>query len=196
MTRQQKLERLRKVGEETVILRQSLIEKFGHQILECADVIAGVIGSRGKILICGNGGHAAMSSHFAAELVVRLSADRNRQALPALALSVDPAILTAASNDYGYKEVFARQVEALGQKGDMLIVMSTSGNSPNCLRAVQTARAQGLLTFGLLGADGGKLVTMVERSIVIPHPSAQRIQEEHLFLVHHLVELIESDLFA
>jgi D-sedoheptulose 7-phosphate isomerase len=194
MNHDQKIERLRKLGDETAILRKAVVEKHAEQLVDLANLIAGVIGSRGKLLIAGNGGHASMSSHFAAEMVVRLCAEHNRQALPALALTVDPAVMTAAANDYGYESVFARQVEALGRKGDLLIVMSTSGNSVNLVRAAQAAREKELLTFGFLGGSGGKLARVVERSIIIPHPSPQRIQEEHLFLIHQLVELVESDL--
>ena len=101
-----------------------------------------------------------------------------------------------AANDYGYDKVFARQVEGLGQKGDMLFVMSTSGNSPNLLEAVRVAHQKGMITTGLLGGNGGKLGKSVERALIIPHTSTQRIQEEHLFAVHSLVEMVESDLFA
>ncbi|HVP07371.1 MAG TPA: SIS domain-containing protein [Candidatus Acidoferrum sp.] len=194
MNHDQKLERLRLLGDETAVLRRAVVEKHSQQLIDLANLTAGVIGSGGKVLIAGNGGHASMSSHFAAEMVVRLSAEHNRQALPALALSVDPAVMTATANDYGFEALFARQIEALGKKGDMLIVMSTSGNSMNLVRAVQVAHEKEMLTFGFLGGTGGKLARQVERSIIIPHLSPQRIQEEHLFLVHQLVELVESDL--
>ncbi len=189
-----KLERLKALTKETSILRNSVVEMLGQQIIDTAAVISGVIGSGGKILIAGNGGSAADASHFAGEMIVRLSAERNRQALPAIALSVDPSVMTAAANDYGFESVFARQVEGLGNKGDMLFVMSTSGNSANIINAVQTAREKGLLSVGLLGGDGGKLAGMVERPLVIPHRSTQRIQEEHIFIIHILVEMVESDL--
>ncbi len=189
-----KLERLRKLGDESSLLRKAVVQQHGAELVALADIIAGVSGSGGKLLIAGNGGHASMSSHFAAEMVVRLSAEHNRQALPAVALSVDPAVMTATANDYGFEALFVRQIEALGRKGDMLVVMSTSGNSANLVRAVQAAHKKELLTFGFLGGSGGKLARLVERSIIIPHPSPQRIQEEHLFLIHQLVELVESDL--
>jgi len=104
--------------------------------------------------------------------------------------------MTAVSNDYGFDNLFARQVEALGAKGDMLIVLTTSGNSANLVKAVSVARERGLLTLGLLGNRGGKLLKKVDRSLLIPHVSTQRLQEEHLFLIHVLVELIERDLFV
>lgn len=194
MNKEKQLTHLKKLAEETAILRKLVVEQLGLQIMDLAAVISGVIGSGGKILIAGNGGSAADASHFAGEMIVRLSSKKNRQALPALALSVDPAVLTAAGNDYGFENIFARQVEGLGHKGDMLLVMSTSGNSMNLVRAVQTARERGLLTVGLLGGNGGELGKIVELALIIPHPLTQRIQEEHIFILHILVELIESDL--
>lgn len=194
MKNDKKLDHLRNLAKETAILRNGVVEQLGQEIIDTAAVISGVLGSGGKILIAGNGGSAADASHFAGEMIVRLSADRNRQALPAIALSVDPAVMTACANDYGFENIFSRQVEGLGNKGDMLFVMSTSGNSPNIIKAVQTAREKGVLTVGLLGGDGGKLAKMVERALIIPHKSTQRIQEEHIFIIHLLVEMVESDL--
>jgi len=194
MNREEQLNMLRKLGEETSILRKSVVERLGPDILDLAAVISGVIGSGGKILMAGNGGSAADASHFAAEMIVRLTSDRNRQSLPAMALSVDPSVMTAAANDFGFENVFARQVEGLGHKGDMLVVISTSGNSANLIKAVQTSREKGMISVGLLGGTGGKLAPMVDRAIVVPHPSTQRIQEEHTFIIHLLVELVESGL--
>ncbi len=196
MNNDEKLDLLRQVANESAILRKSVIEKLGQSVIELSAVISGVIGAGGKILIAGNGGSAADASHFAGEMIVRLSSDKNRQSLPAIALCVDPAVMTASANDYGFESIFSRQVEGLGQKGDMLIVISTSGNSANLIRATHTARDQGLLTAGLLGGNGGKLATTVDRAVIVPHPSTQRIQEEQIFLIHQLVALIESDLFG
>lgn len=188
--------RLRQLAEETSELRKTWIESLAPCLQDLSALISGVMGSGGKLLIAGNGGSASDASHFAAELVVRLTAERNRQALPAIALGMDPSIVTAASNDFGFENMFARQVEALGSKGDLLLVISTSGNSPNLIKAVSTAREKSLLTAALLGGNGGRLAEMVERSLIIPHKSTQRIQEEHIFVIHFLVESIESDLFG
>lgn len=196
MNDDKKLAQLRKLAEQSAVLRKSVVEDLGQQVLDMAAVISGVIGSGGKLLLCGNGGSAADASHFAGELIVRLTSERNRQSLPAIALNADTVVMTAAANDYGFENVFARQVEGLGHKGDMLMVISTSGNSANLIKAVQTAREQGLLTAGLLGGKGGQLARLVDRSLVIPHTSTQRIQEEHIFLIHVLVELVEGGLFA
>jgi D-sedoheptulose 7-phosphate isomerase len=195
MTRDEKLKHLKDVANEGILLRKSVIETLSEKIIETADFISGVIGSGGKLLIAGNGGSAADAAHWAGEMVVRLTAERSRQALPAIALNVDPAVMTAAANDFGYENIFARQVEAIGRKGDMFIAISTSGNSPNLINAARTAKEKGLLTFGLLGNKGGQLASVVDRALVIPHPSTQRIQEEHAFVIHTLVELVESVLF-
>ncbi len=191
-----RLTQLREVAKECAILRKTVVEDLGMQIIEFAAIIAGVIGSGGKVMLAGNGGSAADAQHFAGEMVVRLTADRNRQSLPAIALNTDTVVMTAAANDYGYENVFARQVEGIGSKGDLLIVISTSGNSANLINAVKIAREKKILTAGLFGGKGGQLAGMVDRSIVIPHSSTQRIQEEHTFLIHTLVEMVESDLFG
>lgn len=194
MNNDNKLEKLRQLADETCLLRKSVVESLGQVIIDTAHLISGVIGSGGKMLIAGNGGSAADASHFAGEMIVRLSSENNRQSLPAIAISVDPAVMTAAANDYGFDNIFARQVEGLGRKGDLLFVMSTSGNSLNLINAVKVARDIGMLTIGLLGNSGGQLADLVDRSIIIPHPSTQRIQEEHIFIIHNLVALVESDL--
>ena len=194
MNNNDKLAYLKRLAGEAAVLKHTVVEKLGQQILDVSSIISGVLGTGGKILIAGNGGSAADASHFAGEMIVRLSAERNRQALPAIALAVDPSVITACANDYGFDHIFSRQVEGLGSKGDMLFVMSTSGNSENIIKAVTAAKEKGMLTVGLLGGNGGKLAKMVDRAIVIPHPSTQRIQEEHIFIIHTLVEFVESDL--
>ena len=189
-----RLQRLIKSADDSALLRKATVELLGPEIIDLAAIISGVIGSGGKLMLAGNGGSAADASHFAGEMIVRLSSERNRQSLPAIALNTDTTILTAAANDYGFENIFARQIEGLGQKGDMLFVISTSGNSPNLIKAVQTARTRKILTTGLLGSNGGKLAKMVDRPLIVPHTSTQRVQEEHIFIIHILVELIEGDL--
>ena len=196
MNNEERVEFILKAAQESAVLRRTVGESLAAQLVELANVMSGVIGSGGKLLICGNGGSASDSSHMATEMIVRLTSQRNRQSLPAMALTTDTSILTAAANDYGFDKVFARQIEGLGRKGDMLLVISTSGNSPNLLNAVEAAREKGLLTAALLGGDGGKLAPIVDKKLIVPHSSVQRIQEEHIFLIHLLVELLESDLFG
>lgn len=143
-------------------------------------------------MFCGNGGSAGDAQHLAAELVGRLVNDR--RALPGLALSTDSSALTCIANDFGYEEVFARQVEGLGRPGDVLIGISTSGSSPNVVRAVDVAKQHGICTVGFLGRDGGKLGSLVDLALVVPSDETARIQEAHIFLGHVLCALIEQRL--
>ncbi len=146
----------------------------------------------GRLLVCGNGGSAADAQHIVAELVGRFA--RERRACAALALTVNASTLTAVANDYGFDEVFARQVEGLGRPGDVLLVISTSGNSPNCLRAAECARAGGLRVHGFLGRDGGRLRGLVDSALVAPAVDTPRIQEIHIMMGHLLCELLEQGL--
>jgi D-sedoheptulose 7-phosphate isomerase len=196
MTDEKRREVILKAAEESSLLRRKAAENLAGPLVELANLTAGVIGSGGKALICGNGGSAADSNHMAAEMIVRLTSSRSRQSLPAISLNADTSVITAAGNDFGFEQIFARQVEGLGRRGDILFLISTSGNSANLVRAAETARRLGLITAALLGNDGGKLATAVDKSLIVPHNSVQRIQEEQIFLIHLLVELIEYDLFA
>lgn len=163
------------------------IETSANLITEC-------FLSGGKILICGNGGSAADSQHFAAEFVSAFARDLDRKALPALALTVDTSIITAFSNDFSFKKVFARQVEAHGRPGDVLIALTTSGSSKNCLEAVNQARKLGLKTIALTQV-GGQISKIVDYSIEIPSKNTQHIQECHMVCYHIITELVEEALF-
>jgi len=165
----------------------SELENAGAAMLQC------LLGG-GKLLICGNGGSASDAQHFAAEIVGRF--EKERRAYPAVALSTDTSILTAVGNDYGYDEVFARQVEGLGRPGDILIGISTSGGSENVVRAVQSAREMSMPTIGLLGKDGGALKALVDRAIVVESDITARIQETHIFVLHYWAGLIEGGLIG
>lgn len=160
------------------------------KIQQIAEGLISVLEKKNKILICGNGGSASDALHFAAELVGRF--EKNRMALPAIALNSDVASITAISNDFGYETVFARQVEALGQEKDALIGISTSGNSENVIKAMQIAKKQGLQTIGLLGQTGGKLRDEVDIALVVKEESTARIQEIHITIIHVLCDLIEN----
>lgn len=167
-------------------------------IAAAADAIAGAFESGGKLLLCGNGGSAAQCQHIAAEFVGRLTRDFERRALPAIALTTDTALLTAFANDCGFEEVFARQVEALQRPGDVLIAVSTSGDSPNVVRAVEAARAAGLRTVALIG-QGGRLAELAEVAevvIAVPSTNTQHVQEAHLAVGHVLCDLVERRLFG
>ena len=145
-----------------------------------------------KLMACGNGGSMCDAMHFAEEWTGRFR--RDRAALPALAFS-DPSQLTCIANDFGFDEVFARQVQAVGRKGDLLVAISTSGNSPNVIRAVEEARRLGITTVGLLGKGGGKLAHLVELPLVVPSADTQRIQECHIAIGHAIAELVDRLLF-
>ncbi len=181
--------------EESIEVKKLTLEKCSQDIKSIALLLANTLQSSKKILICGNGGSAADSQHIAAELVVRLRSHVNRVALPAMALTVDTSILTAGGNDIGFDNIFARQVEAFGQKGDALIAISTSGNSENVLRAVRKANELGLATIGLLGKDGGTIKPACQMSVVVPHSTTARIQESHITIAHIWCETIEEILF-
>lgn len=165
-------------------------------ILKAINIFVDAFKNGHKVLLCGNGGSAADSQHIATELMVRLSHDINRPALPAIALTTDSSNLTAGGNDIGFDNVFARSVEGLGSKGDVLLAISTSGNSENIVRAVNKAREKGIQTIGLLGGSGGKLKALVDLPIVIPSANVQRIQEGHITVAHIICELVEEELYG
>ena len=145
-----------------------------------------------KILICGNGGSAAESQHMAAEFVGRFV--KERQSLPALALTVDTSLLTAVGNDYGFDCVFSRQVEGLGQEGDVLIAISTSGNSANVVKAVKTAKEKGIYVIALTGENGGILAKESDLCLAVPSQVTARIQEMHIMIIHMICEIAEADI--
>ncbi len=157
---------------------------------ETGDLMLGALLAGRRILICGNGGSAADAQHFAAEIVGRF--EKERRAYPAVALTTDSSILTAIANDYGYEEVFSRQVEGLGASGDILIGISTSGGSGNVVRAVEAASNLGMKSIGLLGRDGGRLKALVDHAIVIADKATVRIQEVHSFILHYWAWHIEN----
>jgi D-sedoheptulose 7-phosphate isomerase len=161
-------------------------------LAQAAGHCSAALGCGHKMLICGNGGSASDAQHLAGELVGRYKGDR--VPWPAVALSADTAVLTCIGNDYGYEQVFARQVTALGQAGDVLVVFSTSGRSPNVLRALEAARTRGLTSIALLGRDGGPAAALADLALVVAHAETARIQEAHQFLLHALMDQIEAAL--
>ncbi len=189
------IESIKKALKESADLKLQVAELLSEKILEVAKALSSTIEGGGKAMFCGNGGSAADSQHLAAELVVRLTGQSNRRALPAIALTTDSSILTACSNDFGYENVFARQIEALGKKGDILFAISTSGNSPNVIKAVKAAGKIDIVTVGMLGSGGGKLAAMTDHPLVIPSSDTQRIQEVHIAIGHIIISLVERILF-
>lgn len=181
---------------ESARVKQHLSRESTGLLVEAATAMAGGLRSGGKILLCGNGGSAADSQHIAGELIGRLGPGRDRNPLPAVALTTDTSILTALGNDYGFEHVFARQVEALGAEHDVLILISTSGTSMNVVMAAQEARKKGMKTIGFLGGTGGTLIDLVDVPLVVPSDSVARIQEGHITMGHILCELVEHMLFV
>jgi D-sedoheptulose 7-phosphate isomerase len=174
-------------------LKETVARQNSDVVVAMARMIADTFSDGGKLLICGNGGSAADAQHLAAELTIRYRSSVQRPALPAIALSTDTSALTAGGNDLGFDQVFARLVEAYGREGDLLLGLSTSGNSPNVLKALELARKRGLKTMALLGGDGGAILPYADLSIVVPHSgTADRVQECHIALGHVIIELVEK----
>lgn len=169
-------------------------EHLSVAVVETARSIIDALAKGNKVLVMGNGGSAADAQHLAAELVGRFL--RERRALPAIALTTDSSILTAVGNDYGFDQVFSRQVEALAQPGDVVIGISTSGKSANVRAALSAARAAGCRTIGLLGRDGGDIAGLVDQALVIPVQETPHIQEAHVTIIHILCNLVERELFS
>ena len=163
-------------------------------IAEMAALLTDTLGRGGKLLVMGNGGSAADAQHFAAEIVGRFKLER--RALPAVALTTDTSILTAIGNDYGFEAIFSRQVEALAAPGDMVVGISTSGNSPNVLKALQLARERGCRTVGLLGRDGGNIKDACNLALVVPSDDTPRIQEGHIAFIHIVCDIVEKAMFG
>ncbi|RYD31407.1 MAG: SIS domain-containing protein [Verrucomicrobiaceae bacterium] len=162
-------------------------------VARASRLMADALAAGGKILACGNGGSAAESGHLTTELLCRLVKDR--RSLPAVNLSGDSGFLTATANDYSFNEVFARQVTGLGQPGDVLVAFTTSGNSPNVLRALEAAREKGLFSIALLGRDGGKAAALADLALTVPAAETMHIQEGHQVLLHILCAQVEDILF-
>jgi D-sedoheptulose 7-phosphate isomerase len=166
------------------------LKKLEAQVAKAAGLIDESLRAGNKLLACGNGGSAADASHFATELVVRFAKDRRAQ--PAICLASDGGVLTAAANDCGFDEIFARQVAAFGQPGDALICLTTSGESKNIVRALEEAKARKLKTVALLGRDGGSTIGVADVDLLVRSNSTARIQEAHQLLLHVLCEIIEA----
>lgn len=164
-------------------------------IKDSAIMLANCLKNGNKILLCGNGGSAADCQHFAAEMVIRFRATVDRPSLPAIALTCDTSILTAGGNDIGFDNIFARQVYGLGNSDDILIGISTSGNSTNVINAIKVAKEKGMKIIGLLGKDGGSIIKMCDASVIVNHKTTARIQESHILIEHIWCDLIERQLF-
>ena len=188
-------ELIRSQLRESSDLKRRVSETLDETILEAIFVVVESLKAGHKVMFCGNGGSAADAQHIAAELVGRTRAGQERTALPAISLTTDSSVLTALANDYGFDQVFQRQVEAIGLNGDVLVAISTSGNSLNVLHAVRAARERQIKTIGLLGR-GGKLLDAVDHAISVPSDNTARIQETHIVIGHVICDLVEKMLFS
>jgi D-sedoheptulose 7-phosphate isomerase len=180
--------------EESMEAKKRVIEKSVPILESIAEVLIKALKNGNKILLFGNGGSAADSQHIAAEMVGRFL--RERKALPAIALTTDTSILTSIGNDYSFDRVFARQIEALGEAGDVAIGISTSGNSPNVIKAIQAAKQAGMITIGLTGENGGELKNDVDFCLQAPTPSTPHIQEVHITVMHAICDVVEHEFSA
>jgi len=190
-------ENLRKHFEEGIELRRKMAESMPAEIAKAGEALAAALKAGRKVLSCGNGGSAADSQHFAAELVGRF--ERERPGLAGIALTTDTSALTAIANDYSYDQVFAKQVLALGQPGDFLLAISTSGNSRNVIEAMKAAHGRGMHVIALTGRDGGEMGRMVRAGdfhLNVAHPRTMRVQEIHLLAVHCLCEVVDNVIFG
>ena len=191
------VEHLRSHFEEGVELRRRMAETLPTQLAAAGQALARALKAGHKALACGNGGSAADSQHFAAELVGRF--ERERPGLPGIALTVDTSAITAIANDYDYDRVFSRQVEALGAEGDVLLAISTSGNSRNVIEAMKSAQARGMTVIALTGRDGGAMGRMLRPTdfhLNVAHPRTMRVQEVHLLAIHCLCEVVDNVLYG
>jgi D-sedoheptulose 7-phosphate isomerase len=190
-------ERVLEQFRQSIATKQAAAELLAPVIAGAATVMAACLREGGKILSCGNGGSAADAQHFSAELLGRF--ERERRGFPAIALTTDTSTLTAVANDYSFAEVFAKQVHALGRPGDVLLAISTSGNSENVLRAVQAAHERNVLVVALTGRDGGGIAAALgehDVEIRVPATRTARIQEVHLLTIHCLCDLIDEELLG
>ena len=187
------IERIQQIAHESVATKRAFFDAHADAVARAASLLIETVRGDGKILVFGNGGSAADAQHIAAELVNRLNYDR--PPIAAIALTTDTSILTSVANDAAFADLFERQVRALGRKGDAVIAISTSGNSPNVLKAVEAARELGISIIALAGRDGGRLAPLADVALVVETDSTQRVQETHITIAHILCELIEDALY-
>lgn len=187
-------ERLNEMMEDGIALRRHVVTAMAPLIFQAIDLCEQALRGGGKLFFCGNGGSAADAQHLATELLVRLRSRVERPSWPAIALTLDPAALTAGGNDYGFEEVFARPLSGLGRKGDVLFGITTSGHSANVLKAFRVARGMGIGTIGFLGGDGGEATPLCDVALIVPSSETARVQEAHITLGHAILELLEERL--
>jgi D-sedoheptulose 7-phosphate isomerase len=188
-------ERIQSIVADSLEVKRRFFSEHAEQVARAAAIISDCFAAGGKLLLCGNGGSSADAQHIAGEFINRFSIEE-RRALPAIALSTDGGVLTCIANDTGFERVFARQIEALGTRGDVCLAISTSGTSPNVIAAVEQARSQRMKVIGILGRDGGRVAPLCDLALIVNSLDTQRIQETHNLIGHIVCELVETSLFT
>tara|TARA_Y100001935_G_scaffold55615_1_gene46534 strand:+ start:467 stop:1078 length:612 start_codon:yes stop_codon:yes gene_type:complete len=181
--------------QDSISVKEQIIDDKSYEVLlEAGDIISNSISNGGKLLLCGNGGSAADAQHLAAEFLIRLTSDVNRESIPALSLAQDTSTLTACINDYGSDDVFKRVFSALSATGDILLVITTSGNSKNIIETLKLAKERGIYSLGFLGNGGGKALSYCDSAFIVPSKITARIQESHITAGHALLQYVEDSL--
>ena len=187
------INRVRQTFIDSISVKQEILDNESYEVLvEAGNIIANSISNGGKLLLCGNGGSAADAQHLAAEFLIRLTSDVNRESIPALSLAQDTSTLTACINDYGSDDVFKRVFSALSSKGDTLLVISTSGNSRNIIETLKLAKERDIFSLGFLGNEGGEALQYCNSALIVPSKVTARIQESHITAGHALLQYVED----
>lgn len=185
----------KKIFEESIKVKSSILNLNSFEVLDQMglEIVESVL-KKGKMLLCGNGGSAADAQHLVAEMLIRLRPFNNREGIPALTLAQDSSTITACGNDFGYDRLYERVLQSIGKEGDVLIVITTSGNSENIVKAILQAKLMGIKVFGFLGAGGGRVLELCDKAFLVPSDDTGRIQESHITAGHALMEYIEDSL--
>ena len=187
--------KIKQTFEDSIVVKQKVIDEGAYKVLlDAGNIIAESISKKGKLLICGNGGSAADAQHLAAEFLIRLTSDVNRDSIPALSLAQDTSTLTACINDYGSDDIFKRVFSALSSDGDVLLAITTSGNSKNIIETLKLANERGIYSLGFLGGDGGEALKYCNTAFIVPDKVTARIQESHITGGHALLQYVEDKL--
>ena len=187
--------KIKQTFEDSITVKQKVIDEGAYRVLlDAGNIIADSISKKGKLLICGNGGSAADAQHLAAEFLIRLTSDVNRDSIPALSLAQDTSTLTACINDYGSDDIFKRVFSALSSDGDVLLAITTSGNSKNIIETLKLANERGIYSLGFLGGDGGEALKYCNTAFIVPDKVTARIQESHITAGHALLQYVEDKL--
>jgi len=187
--------KIKKTFADSITVKQKVIDEGAYKVLlDAGNIIAESISKKGKLLICGNGGSAADAQHLAAEFLIRLTSDVNRDSIPALSLAQDTSTLTACINDYGSDDIFKRVFSALSSDGDVLLAITTSGNSKNIIETLKLANERGIYSLGFLGGDGGEALKYCNTAFIVPDKVTARIQESHITAGHALLQYVEDKL--